>query len=452
MTIKTQLRVFLLGIIAVPLLYLIAVPIYHYATRPERILMSGYKQIRKMNKLSISERDIEVLKQVMRTLPPHVEFILLCRQKILLTNFAEYKGLFELEEESLFKHMNETSEKYFYQLVSPPLEDEEVMLVSRVNRDEFNNKRRGGERTFALLFISIAIFEAFSIAVVITISRTISRSITYLENSTERIADGKFDVPLIQGKSSRENEITRLAENLEKMRLALKDDSERRAKLIMGISHDLRTPVAVIKGYTEAMSDGMFTTEEEMKKSLEIVASKTEQLETMVNTLIDFVKLNQTDWRGTLKAQPILPLFREFAKEAKTTGEVFNRNVETDVQIHENTLLRFDSQLIQRALENILSNAIRYSSDGDSIKISAKEIEENIEIKITDTGIGIEKKEIAQIFDMFFRSSASRREGGIGVGLSVVKMILDTHGWSVAVKSQKGVGTEFTITAPIVFA
>lgn len=448
MTIRTQLRVFLTGVVAVPLICAAAATVRHYATRPERILLGGYEQVRELARLPMSGRDIEVLKRVLRTLPPNVEFMLLAdRRDVLLTTFPEFAGRTEIDGDELLRYMRETSRTYFYQLVSPPLKDAEVTLVSRVGRDEFREKRRGGETAALILIASLAAFEAVAVAAVVSISRTISRSLTLLEKSAERVAGGELDVPLASGSAGKPNEITRLADNLEKMRLALKDGEERRAKLIMGISHDLRTPVAVIKGYTEALSDGMCGSADEMQKSLGIIASKTEQLEAMVNTLINFVRLNRTDWRGMLRERPLAPLLREFAESAVTTGGVFRRNVVADVDVGGGVSLPFDPLLIQRALENIFSNAIRYSSDGDTIRISARETGGGAEIRISDTGVGIEEKDLGRIFDIFYRGTNSRREGGMGVGLSVVKTIMDTHGWGISVSSEPGAGTEFVITA-----
>jgi signal transduction histidine kinase len=282
----------------------------------------------------------------------------------------------------------------------------------------------------------------------IHISNTITKSITLLEKHTQRIASGDLDAEIESKVHKDDNEITRLTKNLERMRLDLKDDSERRTKFIMGISHDLRTPVAVIKGYTEAMGDGVFETVEEMKKPIEIIGAKTEQLETMINTLINFVKLNQTEWQQQLKKQKITPAIKEFAQGFVTLGGIYKRDIESDIDIPEDIEIPFDKLLFQRALENLFTNAVRYTQEGDSIRISAKQVDSAIELKIADTGSGIEKKDIDQIFDLFYRGTNSRRESGMGIGLSVVKTIITTHGWKIDVKSQRGIGTEFTISIP----
>jgi signal transduction histidine kinase len=451
MKIKNQFRLFILGIIAVPIICFIAIPVYHYMTGPERILLNGYQQVRNMSSLPISERDWNIMKDVLKSYPPEIEVAIVANHsEILLSTIPELKGMKAIDDPLLFSFIKSTSHDYFYQVVSPPLEDHsvEVLFISRVSREHDNRPRRTDRWLFTLLGIT-ALFEAFSISVIVHISSTISKSITLLEKNTQRIADGELSVELeVPGSSNSSNEITSLTENLDKMRCAIKDEQERRTRFIMGISHDLRTPVAVIKGYTEALSDSIITDPAQMQNALELISTKTNQLETMIDTLINFVKLDSKDWREQLVSQPLLPVITEFADAAVMTGTVFKRQVTSSITIAPDRMIPFDKQLLQRALENIFSNALRYTTEGDSITICAAEADKNISITIEDGGCGIDAKDKEHIFDLFYRGTNSRREPGMGIGLAVVKNIIDTHGWFVNVKSQKGIGTSFIITIP----
>jgi signal transduction histidine kinase len=105
--------------------------------------------------------------------------------------------------------------------------------------------------------------------------------------------------------------------------------------------------------------------------------------------------------------------------------------------------------LFQRALENLFSNALRYTKEADRISISAAATDTALKIEIGDTGCGIAEKDQKHIFDLFYRGSNSRREEGMGIGLSVVKNIVDTHGWAIALESKQGHGSLFTITIPL---
>lgn len=217
----------------------------------------------------------------------------------------------------------------------------------------------------------------------------------------------------------------------------------------MGISHDLRTPIAIIKGYTEALSDGVIKTKVEREKALELIRNKISHLENMINTLISFVKLENTDIRKTLVPKSITQLIKNFSKDAEATMSVFNRCVSCNINLDKDYYVPLDEQLVNRVFENLLSNALRYTSDDDEIKICAYEENGEIIIKFCDTGVGIAESDLANIFDLFYRASNSRREEGMGIGLSVVKNIIETHGWRIEVESEKGKGSCFTIFIPL---
>ena len=249
--------------------------------------------------------------------------------------------------------------------------------------------------------------------------------------------------------SVKSNEITSLTESLDRMRISLKDEQERRNKFIMGISHDLRTPVALIKGYSEAITDGVVNDMDEIKKSLGIVETKADQLESMINDLINYVKLNNADWLQTLEPISLKPLLENFASSSKSTAEVYNRNIVSEIDVDENLKVPMDRNLVNRVLENLFSNALRYTKDGDKITICCMQEKDCVKVSVCDTGIGMAEKDLQRIFDLFYRASNSRREQGMGIGLSVVKTVIDAHGWKIGVESELGKGSSFIITIPL---
>ncbi len=451
MKIKTQFKLFVACIIAVPLVFSFATALFRYYNSPDRLLMNSYQRMRKISEEPLSRRDLRMVQDALHHFPPDAEMLLLANQsEILLSTIKDFKSQDTVDMYDLYRYIRETSDRFFYQISAPELLDNsaDITLITRMPRkNNKNHPPKPPRKLFHTLTIFIIIFELICISFAIYVSMTISRSITMLEKNTERIAGGELDKPLEKPRDLRTtNEITRLAENLDKMRLALKDEAERRIRFIMGISHDLRTPVAVIRGYTEAMNDGLMADPESQKKALDIIGSKTSQLETMINTLINFMKLESTDWREQLKKQKIRPFLEDFAQSCRNTGDVFKRDVTTAISLSPDTEVAFDSQLFQRALENIFSNAVRYTQEGDSITFSAKEAGSEIFVTIADTGIGMSDEDLEHIFDLFYRASGSRREEGMGIGLSVVKNIIETHGWNISVQSKKDQGSVFTIT------
>ena len=168
----------------------------------------------------------------------------------------------------------------------------------------------------------------------------------------------------------------------------------------------------------------------------------------MLNSLINFVKLETAEQKNSMVLQPLLPIVQEFAESSINTGKIFNRNVQAEISLSPDTMVMLNRELVLRALDNLYSNAQRYTKDNGAITIKAEETESEAKISVEDSGIGINDKDIQFIFDIFYRASNSRTEPGYGIGLSVVKNIMDSHGWKIEVKSQVGVGSNFTITIP----
>ena len=455
MKIRTQLNILILGIILIPLASLIALPVYHYATSSERRLLKGYKEIRRMEEYDLSEDDWEMIRNEIKNIPPTVQVAFYYDYSILLSNMPELKAGTIVTPGEIWNFITSSNSEYDYQMQAPMMERRgfgsygpEVIVISRSTVRPSQDRR--WNRFTLPFFIGVLVFELFCITLIIILSKTISSSITLLQQNTQKIADGALDTKLEQPKHSvKSNEITSLTESLERMRVSLKDEQERRNKFIMGISHDLRTPVALIKGYSEAITDGVVGDMDEIKKSLGIVETKADQLESMINDLINYVKLNNADWLQTLEPISLKPLLENFASSSKSTAEVYKRNIVIEIDVDENLKVPMDKNLVNRVLENLFSNALRYTRDGDSITISCIQKKDSVVVSVTDTGIGMEEKDLQRIFDLFYRATNSRREQGMGIGLSVVKTVIDAHGWKIGVESELGKGSSFIITIPL---
>lgn len=459
MKLRNQFLIFIIATILMPFFCIAGIITYRFFIDSERMFLHDFNNVKNIESYKLTQKDWETLQSMLEKRPPHAETaIIIEHNKILFSNIPDLKTGEVISDKNFFRSLDISNKNYFYQFVPTTLEGYKkvALIITRMPR-ESAPKRKMDNRLIKTILLVLIFFASITILFIIQISTTISRSISILEKKAERIANGELDAEQKAPDSKKlkkekhYNEITSLTENLEKMRQSLKEGEERRTRFIMGISHDLRTPVAVIKGYTEALSDGTADDPEMIKNALEIIGTKTNQLESMIETLINYVKLNSSAWREQLISQPLAGTLNEFAKSAVTTGNVFKRNVTTYINISETISVPYSKQLLNRALENILSNAIRYSHDGDSILISAEQNDCNLTISIADTGIGISDEEKQHIFDLFYKASNSRREGGMGIGLAVVKNIIDAHQWEITVgKNEKAKkGTVFTIIIPI---
>ena len=285
----------------------------------------------------------------------------------------------------------------------------------------------------------------------VLIARSITQSVLALDAATRRIAAGELERPVeVRGS----NEITSLASSLNAMRLALKDDLARRSRFIMGVTHDLKTPLALIKGYAEAIGDGMDDGAGTRERYVGIIGSKVDQLAGMIDDLIDFVKVDSGEWRERLELKPLAPFLRGLCRRLEADAVLLGRRAESSIELPEDLAVPFDERLITRAIENIVNNALRYTEPGGLVRVSAR-VErggdggERVALEISDDGPGIGDGELPLIFDPFYRGSGSRREQGMGLGLSVVKGVVESHGWALSARSEPGRGSAFRIEAPL---
>ena len=452
MTIKKNFLLLSTTIIAIPLLSILFILVHNYLRSPNRLLINGTKEFNEIQDSYFSKSDVETLKRILSNLPPNVETVLFSEEnKILLSSIPDFKLGEKIESQNLMKIINDSSDKYFYQFTTPSLEKTKTLLMTRIAK--IHREKRGN--FFRNNLIKSLIFFLFFVVlicvfIIIHLSKTIFKSIKIIESGTQEIANGDLNYKIdniLKEKSS--NEIISISKSIEKMRLALLEVQKRKNKFIMGISHDLRTPVAIIKGYTEALTDGIISEPADTTQALDLIKSKTNQLETMIDTLINFTKLDNANIIDNISEIQLAEIINAFVKDAEITGTVFKRNVITDIKIDDSIKIKMNSQLVSRAFENLYSNALRYTKEDDTIEIKAFNDKQNAYFVISDTGCGINKDELSSIFDLFYRSSASRREEGMGIGLSVVKNIIDIHGWKINVESEKDKGTSFTITIPI---
>ncbi len=274
------------------------------------------------------------------------------------------------------------------------------------------------------------------------IIRRFNRSVRSLEAATRRVADGELDFSLpVRGN----DEVASLTRSFDRMRSSLKEEFARRARFIMGVSHDLRTPLALIQGYVEAVADGKAADPETHRKYLSIVQDKTRALDGMVTDLIEFVRMDTGEWKLTHRPVALAPFLRLIAQRYAEDAAILHRSFTHAIDIADDVMVSMDEALLGRALENLIGNAIRYTVESGSIALRAF-LEDGVPVlTITDTGVGIPAEDLPRIFDPFYRGTNARREQGFGLGLATVKSIVEGHGWTIGVTSDVGRGSAFRI-------
>ena len=444
MTVKRQLTLLISLIICLPVFT--ALIIYgYYCNSSKRLLLSSYRRSPEKADVSLTSDDLNSIKKSILSLSPKVEAALIVKDRIIESTIADFpQPGTTLQEGDLWKIIKQTGEEFYYLTETPLGSDRKhlVLLVSRIS------KKKNQTNMFYSLLDCVLIFVIICAVATCCISRTITYSLSHLVKQTEKIAKGDLTPQEQRTPAKSRNEFTDLTEHIDSMRAALLDAKRKQQRFIMGITHDLRTPISVIKGYTEALYDGVITSEEETKKSLEIINVKTSQLEEMITSLINYCTFFRDNFRRQITPHCIKKQLETFAKSAETTGYIFHRKISCNINLLESTDIPVNEQLLARALENLFGNALRYTEDDGEITITADESDEYITITFSDTGCGIAEKDISHLFDLFYRGTNSRREQGLGIGLSVVKDIVDLHGWNIAIRSELGKGSDFIIRIP----
>ena len=289
-------------------------------------------------------------------------------------------------------------------------------------------------------------FTALSVG--LWIYRSIAVPLVKLRKATQNIKEGNLDFVLeVEGK----DEFSQLCQDFEEMRKRLKESTEEKIlmdkenkELISNISHDLKTPITAVKGYVEGIMDGVADTPEKMNRYVRTIYNKTNEMDHLINELTFYSKIDTNRIPYTFSKLNVEDYFSDCAEELGLEMEtkgielVYANYVEKDVQVIA------DGEQIRRVIHNIVSNAIKYMEKPKGIiQLRVKDVGDFIQVEIEDNGKGIAAKDLPYIFDRFYRTDVSRNssKGGSGIGLSIVKKIMEDHGGKVWATSRLGIGT-----------
>ena len=299
-----------------------------------------------------------------------------------------------------------------------------------------------------LLFTATVILVFTALSIGLWIYRSIATPLVKLKKATQNIKEGNLDFVLdVEGN----DEFSELCQDFEEMRKRLKESAEEKIildkenkELISNISHDLKTPITAVQGYVEGIMDGVADTPEKMDRYVKTIYNKTNEMDHLINELTFYSKIDTNRIPYTFSKLNVEDYFSDCAEEVglelETRGIelVYANYVESGVQVIA------DGEQIRRVIHNLISNAIKYMDKPKGIiQIRIKDVGDFIQVEIEDNGKGIAAKDIVYIFDRFYRTDVSRNssKGGSGIGLSIVKKILEDHGGKVWATSRLGIGT-----------
>jgi two-component system, OmpR family, phosphate regulon sensor histidine kinase PhoR len=227
----------------------------------------------------------------------------------------------------------------------------------------------------------------------------------------------------------------------------LKKLEQMRKDFVANVSHELKTPITSIKGFSETLLDGAMKDESTLEAFLSIILKESDRLQMLIEDLLDLSKIEQQGFRLDIGELDIMLLLEEIITMLK--GKAAKKNIILHLEPSVYPLyIKGDYYRLKQVFINLISNAITYTPNEGNVEIEVIEESSKVKIKIKDTGIGIEKEEIPRIFERFYRvdKARSRNSGGTGLGLAIVKHIVEAHKGSISVISNVNEGTTFTIT------
>ena len=301
------------------------------------------------------------------------------------------------------------------------------------------------QQTFSAMALAAFVAIIISLIIGFLVSRMLTNPVRRITDTAKQIRDGDLSARTgLRG----DDEIDRLGETFDEMAASMEKNLKNERRLTSDVAHELRTPLMAMQATIEAMQDGVYPTDAE---HLETVAAETRRLARLVQQTLDLSRMENHSAPLKLEYVDIVQLVRGIVHNQH---QLFHEH-ELHLRFMDETngkelYIEIDPDMITQAVINLLSNALRYTPEDGWVVVSVNEDRKNVMITVKDTGIGIAKGDLSRIFGRFWRADTSRaREaGGLGVGLSVTKHIVDRHQGFISVESELGKGSTFTIHLP----
>lgn len=290
-----------------------------------------------------------------------------------------------------------------------------------------------------LLYVTVIALVIASI-ISIFISRRLSRPIKNINEGAKKLAKGQYDITF---KKAGYKEIDDLCDTLNFTTIELAKTDKIKKELIANVSHDLKTPLTMIKAYSEMIRDLSGDNKEKREKHLKVIIDETDRLTTLVNDMMDISKIESGLIVLNKEVFNICDLINDIVERFKIANDLKKLNILTDLpkQIY----VKADKSKIQQVLYNLISNAINHSQNSKEIIVKINVNQKKVKVSVIDNGIGIKKEDLQHIWSRYYKAADSfkRPNTGSGLGLSIVKNILDIHGFDYGVESEYSKGAIF---------
>jgi len=293
-----------------------------------------------------------------------------------------------------------------------------------------------------LIYITVIVL-VIAVIIAFVISKKISDPIEKITNNSKLISKGKYNTNFKSGTDI--EEIKELEETLNSMAIELSKTESLRRELLANVSHDLKTPLTLIKANAEMVKDLTYKNKEKREKNLDTIIGEVERLNLLVEDILDLSKMQTVENKLDIEKFNL----NELVKNIINKFDV----LKSDGYIIEyegfDAFIKADKKKIEQVIYNLINNAINYTGDNKKVYVKLIDIDDSVKLEVIDTGIGIDKEDLNYIWDKYYKINKKykRVSYGTGLGLSIVKNILNLHGFKYGVESKKNVGTKFYFLA-----
>ena len=286
----------------------------------------------------------------------------------------------------------------------------------------------------------------------LVIFRPAQARLSALENAARKFGEGDLSAraPAIGGDevAAVANAFNRMAGDLAARQAQLVEADRARRQLLADVSHELMTPLTAIRGYAETLALPQFLPgSNEGQRAVKVIQEEGERIERLVGDLLDLARFEAGGISLAQENVDVDELFERVAERHAKTAQ--DKQVEIIIDPHDDIRMVGDPHRLEQALQNLAANALRHTPPGGAVRLNAAREDGRVKITVADNGVGIPPEHLPHVFDRFYKADQSRTHaGGSGLGLSIVKAIVERHGGTVSVRSRQGVETVFEIVLP----
>ena len=362
------------------------------------------------------------------------------------------KGCVREERDKLYyinDFINSNKNNKSYEIIDKRFNSETLLYATKLDNNRYafiNTSIDPIDSTTKILqkqlVIVTIIVLLLSIIISYFISKHLSKPIINLNNQAKNIAKGDFSKKFDD--KSNIQELNELSNTLNYAREELERTEELRRDLMANVSHDLKTPLTMIKAYAEMATDLHSSDKKKQKEDMEIITSEVDRLTLLVEDILDLSKmqsnidnLNKEDFDLIELSNKILKKYKLY-QETENYKFIFNHN-------EKELIINADKKKIEQVIYNLLNNAINYTGKDNTVTLNVNKNKDIILVEIIDTGKGIKEEDIPYIWDRYYKNKKKHKRNliGTGLGLSIVKNILEKHNYKYGVKSKEKEGTTF---------